>query len=286
MDYYDKYLKYKQKYIALRAQSNFSQSDSFKQKYIALKAQSNLNKFGGALCIVCNKDKPLQDCSGCNFMKYCSTDCQRADWPRHKTKCKEIKDLLTKVNIRNSEELASFRGVRDRKKSIFEITTRSVAVRIITDFYEVLNRKCNFPPENYDYFKYIFPGWYRFPLNPNIPSICGDDDKSIYKELRLKPIPLLNTRLDLNFSSVPEGNTLKMECTSAFYMTQFAIIQRLIPRMTAKILDLRVIDQIIAKNPENYPNEYNQEVEIATLRSYISAGFLTPDYFDNIHRKS
>ena len=40
MDYKNKYLKYKQKYIALKAQSNFVQSDSFKQKYIDLKNQS------------------------------------------------------------------------------------------------------------------------------------------------------------------------------------------------------------------------------------------------------
>ena len=40
-EYYNKYIKYKQKYIALKAQSNFAQGDSFKQKYIALKAQSN-----------------------------------------------------------------------------------------------------------------------------------------------------------------------------------------------------------------------------------------------------
>jgi len=38
--FYNKYIKYKQKYIALKAQSIFAQSDSFKQKYIALKAQS------------------------------------------------------------------------------------------------------------------------------------------------------------------------------------------------------------------------------------------------------
>ena len=40
MDYKNKYLKYKQKYIALKAQSNFVQSDSFKQKYLQLKNQS------------------------------------------------------------------------------------------------------------------------------------------------------------------------------------------------------------------------------------------------------
>jgi ankyrin repeat protein len=42
MDYKLKYIKYKQKYIALKEQSNFVQSDSFKNKYIALK-----NQYGG-----------------------------------------------------------------------------------------------------------------------------------------------------------------------------------------------------------------------------------------------
>uniref|UniRef100_A0A6C0H0C0 Uncharacterized protein n=1 Tax=viral metagenome TaxID=1070528 RepID=A0A6C0H0C0_9ZZZZ len=39
MDYKLKYIKYKQKYIALKEQSNFVQSDSFKQKYNDLKEQ-------------------------------------------------------------------------------------------------------------------------------------------------------------------------------------------------------------------------------------------------------
>jgi len=38
--FYNKYLKYKQKYIQLKTENIFAQSDSFKQKYIALKAQS------------------------------------------------------------------------------------------------------------------------------------------------------------------------------------------------------------------------------------------------------
>jgi hypothetical protein len=53
--FFNKYIKYKQKYIALKAQSIFAQSDSFKQKYIALKAQSifaqsnslDINQLGG-----------------------------------------------------------------------------------------------------------------------------------------------------------------------------------------------------------------------------------------------
>jgi len=47
MDFKQKYLKYKQKYIALKAQSNFVQSDSFKQKYIDLKT----NMSGGGFNI-------------------------------------------------------------------------------------------------------------------------------------------------------------------------------------------------------------------------------------------
>ena len=39
MDYYDKYLKYKQKYLALKEQDAFVQSNRVKQKYLALKEQ-------------------------------------------------------------------------------------------------------------------------------------------------------------------------------------------------------------------------------------------------------
>jgi len=314
VDYYSKYLKYKQKYIELKAQSNFAQGGSLKQKYIELKAQSNFaqgNSFsislkqkyidqshsfkqsGGALCSVCHEDKPLIECPDCHFMKYCSPDCRSTDLARHTPKCAEIRDLLPIVATTNALEMASFRRVRDTGTSGKEKIVRTVAAATITDFYGVLNRKFNFPRQPFQNFKFKFPGWYRFPLDPTIAGIARPDDLDLdaYTLLRHRPIPLFSNPLDFSFATVPDGSTLKMECTAAFYMAQFALIRRLIPRMTEKILDIRVIDREIAKgNPALYPHEYNQDIEIATLITYLERGFLTPDDYDDInnilsHRK-
>lgn len=44
-------------------------------------------------CFHCDKESskeiPLQRCSACNRINYCSRDCQRNDWTRHKVECKE-----------------------------------------------------------------------------------------------------------------------------------------------------------------------------------------------------
>lgn len=39
------------------------------------------------VCTHCNKPKPRSRCSGCHFVRYCSTECSRADWPEHKEQC-------------------------------------------------------------------------------------------------------------------------------------------------------------------------------------------------------
>jgi hypothetical protein len=38
------------------------------------------------VCAGCGIDKPKYFCSGCRT-KYCSSECQKNDWPRHKTLC-------------------------------------------------------------------------------------------------------------------------------------------------------------------------------------------------------
>lgn len=45
-------------------------------------------------CHMCHKEggkggSPLMVCAGCRKTFYCSRECQRADWPKHKSQCKE-----------------------------------------------------------------------------------------------------------------------------------------------------------------------------------------------------
>ncbi|CAL3969907.1 unnamed protein product [Diplocarpon coronariae] len=43
------------------------------------------------MCTACSKrsseDKPLKPCTKCQSVKYCSRDCQKADFKKHKKEC-------------------------------------------------------------------------------------------------------------------------------------------------------------------------------------------------------
>ena len=51
-------------------------------------------------------DMAFQQCSGCHAVRYCSKDCQKADWKKHKKMCgPDAKDFLirkanTEANVR------------------------------------------------------------------------------------------------------------------------------------------------------------------------------------------
>merc|ERR1719318_282288 len=47
---------------------------------------------GGSLkkCVQCGKDNSAR-CSGCFVAHYCSADCQKLGWKKHKTECKETR---------------------------------------------------------------------------------------------------------------------------------------------------------------------------------------------------
>lgn len=45
-----------------------------------------------ANCSVCSQpSEALKQCSLCHDISYCSQDCQRKDWPRHKSECTDKK---------------------------------------------------------------------------------------------------------------------------------------------------------------------------------------------------
>eukprot|EP01104_Vermistella_antarctica_P002520 TRINITY_DN12758_c0_g1_i1.p1 TRINITY_DN12758_c0_g1~~TRINITY_DN12758_c0_g1_i1.p1 ORF type:complete len:275 (-),score=21.19 TRINITY_DN12758_c0_g1_i1:21-845(-) len=58
--------------------------------------RSNVNPLE---CIVCDADftkhgAKRHRCSGCHSMYYCTLECQKKDWPTHKTECKAQQDAL------------------------------------------------------------------------------------------------------------------------------------------------------------------------------------------------
>ena len=45
-------------------------------------------------CAFCGKDEASQPhCAGCNFVTYCSRECQRNDWITHKPTCQFCKKI-------------------------------------------------------------------------------------------------------------------------------------------------------------------------------------------------
>ncbi len=41
-------------------------------------------------CNVCKKNGKIKLCSRCKKVRYCSPECQKSDWPTHKTVCKKL----------------------------------------------------------------------------------------------------------------------------------------------------------------------------------------------------
>jgi len=38
-------------------------------------------------CMKCDRRGPVAKCGGCEFQRYCSSECQRRDWKTHKKNC-------------------------------------------------------------------------------------------------------------------------------------------------------------------------------------------------------
>ena len=63
-------------------------------------------------CSNCSKDAAENRCSRCTAVKYCSKDCQKEHWEKHKSHCNEIK-RRTKVVAQEAETLRQFYEFED-----------------------------------------------------------------------------------------------------------------------------------------------------------------------------
>ena len=78
---------------------------------------AELGGFGNQ-CLHCRKAKGVSKCGGCMAVQYCSSACQKADWPAHKANCKEWTKRRTDaadagVETNTLSDIGGFEGVAD-----------------------------------------------------------------------------------------------------------------------------------------------------------------------------
>lgn len=79
------------------------QSQPQSQKESCLKCGATTTKAGN----------PLLRCSKCKTVKYCSPDCQKKDWKKHKHMCKQVQEESKQAHEEGKQ--AQEEGVRDDK---------------------------------------------------------------------------------------------------------------------------------------------------------------------------
>ena len=125
-------------------------------------------------CHQCNiiedriKTGSLKTCSGCRTVYYCSTDCQKQDWPVHKLLCKKViktdvkyennSRTLQKKNIRLvPKELQSDYSINKHRRKLAEINRADVPLQqnpnIIFEFLKKNKNEKNLDFEMYTCFK-------------------------------------------------------------------------------------------------------------------------------------
>ena len=61
---------------------------------VAMPEREKSHRCNGCLKFDCHME--LLQCSACQSVHYCSVQCQKAHWPKHKVLCKAIKELPAK----------------------------------------------------------------------------------------------------------------------------------------------------------------------------------------------
>lgn len=93
------------------AKAGINEGPAFKYdetgKYIGMEingkivAPEDIHKpYDSKTCVICQKPSTSK-CSACKGVNYCGPQCQRLDWPSHKSECLKIKQTLELMKLNN-----------------------------------------------------------------------------------------------------------------------------------------------------------------------------------------
>ena len=73
---------------------------------------------GISICAACANSNNLKHCSHCNAIAYCSAECQKKDWKKHKLDCAELKKAAEDIRARGEISFATGKQVQPPKPDL------------------------------------------------------------------------------------------------------------------------------------------------------------------------
>jgi len=263
MDFKQKYLKYKNKYLQLK----------------------KLSQTGGNNCSHCGKPDARYTCQ-CKTKFYCSKECQVKVWSSHKEAHNAI---MTAAIIHEQAALVPaprpppFLG-KQENKLLFEVALRKRAVDAVTDLYARLNSKFRYSSTESNSWEHKYPLWHRDPISPDKANlfaslVVGEPAVKVvakehydrYHRLKSICLPLFNTDLTecLAFESVPDHQAERapiMECTAAFHMAKVALLHRFNPSLAKRIFNISFLDRMCDADTSEKLTGYDRRLEVKFLK--------------------
>ncbi|KAL7274993.1 hypothetical protein RUND412_002087 [Rhizina undulata] len=133
-----------------------------------------------AACIACHTPDAPKLCSGCRSVNYCSIDCQKPDWRKHKPVCKEISEQLyasAKLSAALSKSFTMKHADPKFRIAPVSYTKDTLAPPLgklrALDQYQLDWTDAESGKKGSEIFEWGGTEWDQHLLNPNRPTSCS-----------------------------------------------------------------------------------------------------------------